>query len=168
MSSAMVALAETRASCCSSHALSASTRGLLRSWRAARRSSALRPRIVFLDCVQSRDALECFAGDRCGTALGDVIEAAPQVGPAKRQRDRFIAHAVGNSLIGHVPIALYDAAIAIEQLERVHRAPTGGIGVGDRGRIGAAPGSIIARNRPEEAFLGATPAGIKHWRRSLV
>ena len=40
-------LAETRASCCSNHALSASTRGLLFSWRVARRAQALCPRIVF-------------------------------------------------------------------------------------------------------------------------
>src|SRR5271155_5573168 len=38
---------QTRASCCSSQALSASTRGLLFSCRTARRSAALRPRIVF-------------------------------------------------------------------------------------------------------------------------
>jgi IS4 transposase len=37
----------TRVSCCSSQALSASTRGLLLSCRTARRSPALRPRIVF-------------------------------------------------------------------------------------------------------------------------
>jgi hypothetical protein len=40
-------LAKMRASCCSSQALSASTRGLLFSCRTARRSPAQRPRIVF-------------------------------------------------------------------------------------------------------------------------
>src|SRR6516165_5294858 len=46
ISSAIVALAETRVSWRSSQALSAATSGLLRSWRTARRSSALHPRIV--------------------------------------------------------------------------------------------------------------------------
>jgi hypothetical protein len=39
--------AVTRASCCSNHLLSSSTRGLLCSWRTARRSKAVCPRIVF-------------------------------------------------------------------------------------------------------------------------
>ena len=42
-----VALAETRAGCCSNQALSDATSGLLLSWRTRRRSSALIPRIVF-------------------------------------------------------------------------------------------------------------------------
>jgi hypothetical protein len=44
---AIGALAETRASCCSSQALSDATSGLLLSWRTRRRSSALIPRIIF-------------------------------------------------------------------------------------------------------------------------
>src|SRR6266446_1792047 len=44
MASAIRDLPETRASCCSNHLLTSSTRGLLCSWRTARRSKAVCPR----------------------------------------------------------------------------------------------------------------------------
>ena len=39
--------------------------------------------------------------------------------PAKGERDRLVARCVGYRLVSRIPIALHDAAIAIEQLERV-------------------------------------------------
>jgi hypothetical protein len=121
-----------------------------------------------LDGIQGGDALERLAGDRRGTALRDVVEAAPQMGPAKSQGDCLLALGVGNVLVGRVPIALHDAAIAIEQLERVHGAATGSVGIGDRWRIGPAPGPIVARDGPEEALLGAAASRIEHRRCGLV
>src|SRR5215467_13817535 len=121
-----------------------------------------------LDGIQGGNARERLAGDRRGTALRDVVEAAPQMGPAKSQGDCLLAFGVGNGLVGRVPVALHDAAIAIEQLERMHCAATGSVGVGDRRRIGPAPGPIVARDRPEEALLGAAASGIEYWRRGLV
>jgi hypothetical protein len=43
------------------------------------------------------------------------------MGPAKSQRDRLVGHGVGNGLVGRIAIALRDAAIVVEQLQRAHR-----------------------------------------------
>jgi hypothetical protein len=50
----------------------------------------------------------------------------------------------------------------------VHGAATGSVGIGDRRRIGPAPGPIVARDRPEEALLDAAASRIEHRRRGLV
>ena len=121
-----------------------------------------------LDRIERRDAFERLAGDRRGTAFGDVEEAAPQMGPAEGERDRLVGCSVGDGLVSRISIALHDAAIAIEQLERVDRAAPRSIGVGDRRRIGPAPGPVVARDRPEVALLGAAAAGIEHRRHRLV
>jgi hypothetical protein len=121
-----------------------------------------------LDRIERGNAHERLAGDRRRTALGDVEEAAPQMGPAEGKRDRIAARGVGNGFVSLVPIALHDAAIAIEQLERVDRAATGSVGEGDRRRIGSAPRPIVARNRPEVSLLGAAAARIEHRRGGLV
>ena len=121
-----------------------------------------------LDRIERSNAHERFAGDRSRTALGDVEEAAPQMGPAEGKRDRIAALGVGNGLVSLVPIALHDAAIAIEQLEPVDRAATRSVGEGDRRRIGSAPRPIVARDGPEVSLLGAAAAGIEHRRGGLV
>ena len=71
-------------------------------------------------------------------------------------------------LVGRISVALHDAAIAIEQLERVDRAATGSVAVGDRRRIGPAPGPVVAGDGPEVSLLGAAAAGIEHRRHRLV
>src|SRR5438128_9119650 len=116
MASAIRDLPETRASCCSNHLLSSSTRGLLCSWR-------------------RRDALEGFACDRSGAVLGDIEEPASQVGPAESERDRLAACYVGNALVGGISVALHDAAIVLEQLEGVDRAAPRTVGVGAGGGV---------------------------------
>ena len=63
---------------------------------------------------------------------------------------------------------MHDAAIVLEQLERVDRAATGSVAVGDRRRIGPAPWPVVAGDRPEVSFLGAAAAGIEHRRHGLV
>ena len=88
--------------------------------------------------------------------------------PAERQRDRLVRDTVGNGLVGDIAVALHDAAIAIEQLERVDGAATERVGVGHRRRVGPASWPIVARDRPEEALLGAATAGIQHRCRGLV
>src|SRR5260370_1175249 len=72
-----------------------------------------------LDRIQDRDAFERLAGDRRGAALSELEEPAPQVGPAEGERDRLAAGGVGDGLVGRIPVALHDAAIAIKQLQRV-------------------------------------------------
>jgi hypothetical protein len=90
------------------------------------------------------------------------------MGPAESERDRLVRRGVGDGLVSRISIALHDAAIAIEQLDRVHCAATGSVGVGDRRRVGSAPRPIVARDGPEEAFLGAAAAGVEYRRRGLV
>ena len=121
-----------------------------------------------LDRIEGGDPLKRLAGDRCGAALGDVVEAAPHMGPAEGERDRLLARSFGDGLVGRVPVALHDAAIAVEQSEGVHGAATGSVGVGDGRRIGSAPRPVVARHGPEVALLGAAASGIEHRRRGLV
>ena len=103
-----------------------------------------------------------------GPPLAMSKKLAPQMGPAEGERDRLAAGCVGDRLVGRISVALHDAAIAIEQLQRVDRAATGSIGVGDRRRIGPAPRPIVAGDRPEVSLLGAAAAGIEHRRHRLV
>src|SRR4249919_4166330 len=84
--------------------------------------------------------------------------AAAQMRPAKGQRDRLAGCLVGNGLVGRVSVALHDAAIAIEQLERVNRTATGRVAVGDGGRVAPAPRPVVPRGRPEVSLLGAAAA----------
>src|SRR6516165_9986296 len=121
-----------------------------------------------LDRVERRDALERFAGDRRVAALGEVEEVAPQMCPAEGQRDRLAGCLVGDAFVGRVAVALHDAAIAIEQLERVDRTATRRIAEGDGRRVGPAPRPVIPGNGPEVSLLGAAAAGIEHARYRLV
>jgi hypothetical protein len=107
------------------------------------------------------DALESFAGDRRAAALGDVEEAPAQMRPTEGERDRLAAGGIGNGLVGDVAVALHDPAIVLEQLERVDRAATGSVAVGDGRRVGAAPGPVVAGDGPEVSFLGAAAAGTR-------
>ena len=107
-----------------------------------------------------------------------AIGAVPPLAMSKNRRRRCAQQKasvmasprrfVGNGLVGGVAVALHDAAIAVEQLQRVDRAAAGRVGVGDGRRIGPAPGPIVASDRPEVAFLGAAAAGIEHRRLGLV
>ena len=83
-----------------------------------------------LDRVEKSDAIQGFARDGCGAALGDVEEPSSQMCPAEGERDGFAEMCgVGNVLVGRVSVALHDAAIGLEQLQA--RC----IGVGDGGRL---------------------------------
>jgi len=89
--------------------------------------------------------------------------------PAKGERDCVAGPCViGNGLVGRVPVALHDATIALKQLQSVDGAAARRIGVGHGGRIGSAPGPVVAGDRPEVSFLGAATAGIEHRRHSLI
>ena len=72
----------------------------------------------------------------------------------KGERDGFAEICcVGNVLVGRVSIALHDAMIGIEQLQRVDGAAARRIGVGDGGRVGSTPGPVIAGDRQKYPFL---------------
>lgn len=88
--------------------------------------------------------------------------------PAEGERDRRVRPGVGDGLVDDIAVALHDAAITVEQLEGVDGAATGRVSVGHRRRVGPAPRPIVARDRPEEALLGAAAAGVEHRRCCLV
>ena len=69
--------------------------------------------------IELRDTLECLAGDRRAAAFGNVEEFAAQMRPAEGERDRLAARRAGNVLVGRISIALHDAAVVLEQLERM-------------------------------------------------
>ena len=94
--------------------------------------------------------------------LGDVEEFAAQMRPAEGERDRLVASRAGNVLVGRISIALHDAAVVIEQLECMDGAAARGVAVGYSGRIGAAPGPVIAGDGPEVSFLCLSATGIEH------
>ena len=107
-----------------------------------------------LNRVEKSDAIEGFARDGCGAALGDFEELSSQMCPAEGERDGFAEICcVGNVLVGRVSIALHDAMIGIEQLQRVDGAAARRIGVGDGGRVGSTPGPVIAGDRPEVSCI---------------
>ena len=140
---------------------------LLLAHRAARVGAVPADRL--LDRIERRDALQSFTGDRGGAVLGDVKEPASQVCPTESERDHLAAGGVvGNVLVGGIAVALHDAAIVFEQLQGVDRAATGSVAVGDGGRVGSAPGSVITGDRPEVSLLGAATAGIEHRRHGLI
>src|SRR5262245_61759622 len=90
------------------------------------------------------------------------------MGPTERERNRFTRRRVGDALVGGVAVALHDAAITFEQLERMDRAAPGRVAIGDRRRIGPAPRPVVAGHGPEVSLLGAAAAGIEHGRHSLT
>src|SRR5271166_1861353 len=121
-----------------------------------------------LDRIERGDAFERFAGDRRIAAFDVVVEPAAQMRPAERERDGLVRRLGSELLVGGVAVALHDAAIAVEQLQRMHRAAAGRVGEGDGRRIGSAPGSIVSGDRPEVSLLDPAAAGIEHRRLRLV
>jgi hypothetical protein len=122
---------------------------------------------VRLDAIESGDAFQRFAGNRRVAALGEV--AAAHVRPAERQHRRIMsAGRISQLLVGGVAVTLQDAAIAAEQCVAMLVPASEGVGVDHRGRVLAAPGPIIACDRPEVALFGAASARIEHRHDCLV
>src|SRR6476620_9306293 len=121
-----------------------------------------------LDRIECGAAFERLAGDRRVAVFGDIEELTPQMRPAEGERDRLLAGSAGNRLIGGISVALHDAAIGPEELKRMDRSATGSVAVGDRRRVGSAPGSVVAGDGPEVPLLNAAAAGIEHRRHRLV
>src|SRR4029079_16938545 len=114
------------------------------------------------DLVEPGDAPECFFGDRGSSTFGDFVDPPPPVCPAEGQ-DHGIARApsIGQLLVGRIPVALHDAPSTGEQRHRMLASARRreGINSGRRARA-AAPGTVVARDRPEVAGLSAPAAGI--------
>ena len=74
----------------------------------------------------------------------------------------------GQRPIAGVAVDLEDALEAGEMRDRLRRRAVGRIDIGDRRRVGSAPGAIVPRIGPELAGLGPPAPGIEHRRRRLV
>jgi hypothetical protein len=165
----MVLFSETASSRFSSQAFSFQTRGFVSAWRTARALLRTATADPALDRIERRDPFQRLVGDRRGTPLVDIEELAPPVQPTEGERYRsIVTRGIGQLLIDRVAVALDDAGIACKQSNRVLTAATGRVGIGHARRIGPAPRSIIARDRPEVAGLGPATAGIEHRRPGLV
>src|SRR5260370_9653849 len=76
-----------------------------------------------LDRIEHGDALKGFARDRRRTTLCDIKELSSQVCPAKGERDCTAGPCiVANVLVSGVSVALHDAAIGLERLQRARGA----------------------------------------------
>jgi hypothetical protein len=91
------------------------------------------------------------------------------MGRAIGERHRAaIAAGIGERVVGGVTVDLQDAGEARELLDRMLGAPAQRVEIGNRGRVGPFPGSVIAGDRPEVAGLGLPPTGIEHRSLGLV
>lgn len=121
-------------------------------------------RARLLDGVDLRNARHSLGGNRRIAALGDLEELAPQVAPAEGDGDPVRRQL----LVGGIAVALHDAAIVGEQLVEMLAASPRRVGIDHSRRIGAAPGPVIARDRPEVAGLRLTTPRIEHRHRRLI
>lgn len=87
------------------------------------------------------------------------------MGPAERQAHRV---ALGEHRVAAIAIDLQDAGEAGEMGDGPFGLAVGSIDIDDAGRIGAAPGTVIAGIGEELPCLGPAPARIEHRRRRLV
>jgi hypothetical protein len=84
---------------------------------------------------------------------------------AKREADVAL---LGERAVAGVAVDLENALEAGKMRDRLRRRPVGRIDIGDRRRVGSAPGAIVSGVGPELPGLGASSAGIEHRRRRLV
>src|SRR6516164_3058633 len=120
---------------------------------------------VGLDPIERGDALQGLVGDRRAFGDGALVETAPQVRPAEGERDIALAR---ERPISGVAVDLKDALEAGEMRDRLRRRAVGRVDIGDRRRVGTAPGLIVPRIGPELAGLGPPTPRIEHRRRRLV
>src|ERR1700747_3011580 len=151
MAAARTDLPERRASWASSQVLRASTSGLLSAWRRGPRGARGRGSAaadLVLDGIERSDALQRLIGDRRRATLGDLVEAPADMGPAEGERHgAALPPGIGQLPVGRIAVALHDAGIAGERLQPLFGAAPGRVGIDDGGRIGAAPGAVVARHR---------------------
>ena len=116
-----------------------------------------------------RRARRCARAPRRRSAPGepalDLVEVPPHVRPAEGQRHRA---ARGEARVAGIAVDLQHAGEAGEMRDRPLVLAVGRVDIGDRRRLGPAPGPVVAGIGPELAGLGPPAAGIEHRRRRLV
>ena len=122
-----------------------------------------------LDMVEGVDPLQGGLGDRGVAALGDLVEPAPDVGPTIGQDHRAPGTpGISQRLVGGVAVHLKDAVEPGQWLDGMLGAAAGGVEIGDRRWIAAAPWPVVAGDRPEVAGFGSLASRIEHRCASLV
>src|SRR6516162_1136087 len=156
-------------------------KALLKPWL-QRRDDGLRARLPLgtahlrgaaadlrLDRIELADAHKRLGRDRCIASYVDLVELPSQMAPTKGERHRTAGTADTCQLvIAGVAVDLQHAAEAFKKRDGVFLASPWRISVGNRRRLRAAPGPIVARNRPQEAGLGLAPPRIEHGATRLV
>jgi hypothetical protein len=99
--------------------------------------TTLLPWIVF--SIGSSAAMHTRASLAIGAVPPLATSKKAQRRPAESNRDRLSTGRIGKGLVGHVSVALHDAAIVREPFQCVHRAATGSVAVGDGRRIDPTP-----------------------------
>ena len=122
-----------------------------------------------LNPIEGGDTRQSLGRDRRHPGLGLVVKAPAHMAPAENQGHPGLAPlGMRKFLVGRVSVALQDAPIGPQQPVIVLLSSTRGVAVDHGRRVGAVPGPIITRDRPEVARLGPAPAGIEHRHRRLV
>ena len=75
---------------------------------------------------------------------------------------------LGERAIAGIAVDLENALEAGKMRDRLRGLAVGRVDVGDRRRVGSAPGPVVPRIGPELAGLGPPPTRIEHRRRRLV
>ena len=97
-----------------------------------------------LDMVEGVDPLQGGLGDRGVAALGDLVEPAPDVGPAIGKDHRATGTPwIGQRLVGGVAVDLEDAGEPGQRPDGVLGAAARRIEIGDRRWIAAAPWLLL-------------------------
>jgi len=110
---------------------------------------------VGLDGIELRDACEDIGCDRRRSARCLLEEATTHMCPA--EGELHVADARELAVCG-IAVDLQHAAEAGEMLDRLLGLSVGRVAVGDRGRVAAAPWSVVARIGPtNRAWCGLVP-----------
>src|SRR5262249_40888213 len=136
----------------SSHSFKSSIMDFERACLAARRTFGAPPRI------SASIAYSLLTRPSASVAIGalptymDLVEPPSHVAPTKGERHRTAG--TRQFVVSGIAVDLQYAAEAFKQRDGVLLASPWRISVGNRRRLGAAPGPIVARNRPQEAGFG--------------
>src|SRR5450432_4066079 len=95
---------------------------------------------IFLNRVEPGNPFERFAGDRCRTRDGELIEPAPNMRPAECQAD---VTAVGQLAVAGIAVDLKNALKALQMGDGPFGLAIGGVDVNDARWITAAPWPVV-------------------------
>ena len=118
-----------------------------------------------LDLVERGDTLQRFRRDRRRPAGSKLVEPSADMSPTEGETHLAL---LGERLVASVAIDLQDAIEALKMLGRTHRLSIRCVDVGDRRRITAAEGTIIASVGEELAGLGSPASRIEDRRSRFV